>query len=44
MIRPGEVIVSGEVGTKVRKKMRSGDILEFNRQTGKVAQVILGVC
>ncbi|MEL6561937.1 MAG: RNA-binding S4 domain-containing protein [Bacteroidota bacterium] len=37
MIKQGEVIVNGEVETRVRKKMRSGDTFQFNGQDGKVA-------
>ena len=37
MIKHGEVTVNDEVEKRVRKKMRSGDTVEFGGQKGKVA-------
>lgn len=37
VIKQGEVIVNNEVETRVRRKMRSGDIVKFGEKTGKIA-------
>lgn len=36
-IKQGEVSVNGEVDTRVRKKIRSGDTVNFGTENGKVA-------
>lgn len=33
----GEVLVNGEIETRKRKKMKVGDVVEFEGQKGKVA-------
>lgn len=37
-IKKGEVSVNGEVETRVRKKMRSGDEVTFGKEKGKVEE------
>ena len=36
LIKEGEVMVNGEVETRVRKKMHSGDTVQLDDKTGKV--------
>lgn len=35
-IKEGNVVVNGEVETRVRKKMRSGDTVHFNGEEGSI--------
>ena len=37
MIRQNEVSVNGEVETRIRRKMRSGDLVKLGDKEGKVA-------
>lgn len=34
----GRVMVNGEVETRIRRKMRSGDTFEFEQEKGKVVE------
>lgn len=36
VIQQGEITVNGEIETRVRKKMRSGDTLKFGTDKGKI--------
>jgi ribosome-associated protein len=36
VIKQGEVLVNGEIETRVRKKMRVGDALRFGVEQGKI--------